>query len=65
VPVGLPEATLLTQLRRFSEIEALLQQQRQQRQNTFSLPSLADLEGTFNGQISVDGSLQKGVADQL
>jgi translocation and assembly module TamB len=62
VPVGLPEATLLTQLRRFSEIEALLQRQRQQRQNTFSLPSLADLEGTFNGQISVDGSLQKGVA---
>lgn len=61
--VGLPEATLLTQLRRFSEIEALLQQQQsQQRQGTSPLPSLADLEGTFNGEISLDGSLQNGVA---
>lgn len=62
VPVGLPESPLLTQLRRFSEIEALLQQQRQQRRDTFSLPPLADLKGTFNGEISVDGSLQSGVA---
>jgi translocation and assembly module TamB len=62
VPVGIPEASLLTQLRRFSEIEALLQQQRQQRRDTLSLPPLADLEGTFNGEISVDGSLQNGIA---
>ena len=62
VPVGLAEAPLLTQLRRFSEIEALLQQQRQQRRDTSPLPPLADLEGTFNGEISVDGSLQNGVA---
>ncbi len=62
VPVGIPEAPLLTQLRRFSEIEALLQQQRQQRRDTLSLPPLADLEGTFNGEISVDGSLQNGIA---
>ncbi len=62
VPVGIPEAPLLTQLRRFSEIEALLQQQRQQRQNTFSLPALADLQGTFNGEISLNSSTKNGVA---
>lgn len=62
VPVGLPEAPLLTQLRRLSEIQVLLQQQRQQRQNNLSLPPLAALEGTFNGEISVDSSLQNGVA---
>lgn len=61
--VGLPTDTpLLTQLRRFSEIEALLQQQRQQNQNAFTLPELTQLQGTFGGTISVNGSLQNGVA---
>ena len=57
VSVGLPEASLLTQLRRFSEIEALLQQQ-QKRRDASPLPSLADLQGTFGGKISLSGSLQ-------
>lgn len=59
--VGLPQAPLLWQLRRFSEIEALLKQQ-QQRRDALPVPPLADLQGTFNGQISLSGSLQSGVA---
>ena len=62
VPVGLPSAPLLTQLRRFSEIEALLQQQRSTREQAPFPPSLADLKGTFNGEISASGSLKTGVA---
>jgi translocation and assembly module TamB len=62
VPVSLPKASLLTQLRRFSEIEALLQQQRSKRKGTSQGFSLADLKGIFNGEISLRGSLKTGVA---
>lgn len=60
VPVGAPNATLLTQLRRFSEIE-VVQRQEQERRDGSPIPSIAELTGTFNGQISASGSLQKGV----
>lgn len=60
VPVGLPEASLLTQLRRFSEIEALVQQQSTRAKA--SRPALADLKGSFNGEIALNGSLKTGVA---
>jgi len=59
VSVGLPERSLLTQLRRFSEIEALLAQQRQQ-QKASPLPTLAELNGTLSGKIAVSGSLPPG-----
>ncbi|KAF3884351.1 MULTISPECIES: translocation/assembly module TamB domain-containing protein [Nostocales] len=60
-PVGLPNADLLTQLRRFAEIEALKTQQAQQRNETQTLPVLAELQGALNGQIEVAGSLKSGV----
>lgn len=60
VPVGLPDASLLTQLRRFSEIEALLQQQGLQR-DASPVPELAELDGTISGNIAVTGSLQSGL----
>jgi translocation and assembly module TamB len=60
VSVGLPERSLLTQLRRFSEIEALLAQQRQQ-QEASPLPPLAALNGAISGNIEVSGSLQPGI----
>ncbi|WP_035140624.1 translocation/assembly module TamB domain-containing protein [Fischerella sp. PCC 9605] len=60
VSVGLPESSLLTQLRRFSEIEALLQQQRHQQHQASPLPPLAALNGTISGNIEVSGSLQPG-----
>ena len=61
VPVGLPDAPLLTQLRRFSEIETLLEQQRTRRREASPLPELAELEGTISGTIAVSGSLQSGL----
>jgi translocation and assembly module TamB len=60
VSVGLPEISLLTQLRRFSEIQVLLAQQRQQRQASLPLPTLAELNGTLSGKIEVSGSLPPG-----
>ncbi|AFZ29093.1 protein of unknown function DUF490 [Gloeocapsa sp. PCC 7428] len=60
-PVGIPDAPLLTQIRRYSEITTLLQQQRQQRQDASPLPALADFQGTFGGTVAVSGSLQAGV----
>ncbi|MUL35370.1 translocation/assembly module TamB domain-containing protein [Gloeocapsopsis dulcis] len=60
-PVGLPEAPLLTQIRRYSEITTLLQQQRQQRQDASPLPELADFQGRFSGTVAVSGSLPAGV----
>jgi translocation and assembly module TamB len=61
VGVGIPNADLLTQLRRFAEIEALLEQQRTARNAASPLPPFSDLEGTFNAQLAVNGSLQAGV----
>ncbi len=62
VPVGLPDAKLITQLRRYSEIEQLLSQQIAQREAASPLPELGELAGTFNGKVDVSGSLQQGVA---
>ncbi len=65
VPVGLPNTSLLTQLGRLSEIQALLEQERllaQQQKQASPLSSLADLKGNFGGEISLKGSLKTGVA---
>lgn len=59
--VGLPEAPLLTQLRRLSEIEVLLAEQKTRRQEASPLPELADLTGQLNGQVNFSGSLQAGI----
>jgi translocation and assembly module TamB len=59
-PVGLPGAPLLDQLRRFSEISALIEQNAQARQNA-RVPELADVRGRFNGTIEVAASLKEGV----
>jgi len=56
------EAPLLTQLRRLSEIEALLAQQVAQRREASPLPDLADLQGILEGQVEVSGSQQSGIA---
>lgn len=60
-PVGLPNASLITQLRRFSEIEALLAQQRNRRQETSRIPNLQELIGTLSGKVAVTGSLESGI----
>ncbi|MDV2994283.1 MAG: hypothetical protein N4J56_003937 [Chroococcidiopsis sp. SAG 2025] len=60
--VGAPNRSLLTQLRRYSEVLVLLQQQRQQREDAFPVPALAELQGTFGGEITASSSPQQGIA---
>jgi translocation and assembly module TamB len=62
VPVGMPNAALLTQLRRFSEIMALRQQQLAQQEKNSFLPDLADLQGPFSGEVNVAYSGKTGVS---
>ncbi|HEY9692525.1 MAG TPA: translocation/assembly module TamB domain-containing protein [Oculatellaceae cyanobacterium] len=57
---GLPEAPLLDQLRRLSEIEALLEQQLAKREDSL-LPELRDLAGAFSGEVNIAGSLKSGI----
>jgi translocation and assembly module TamB len=59
ISVGLPNAPLLAQLRRFLEIKALVRQQRREN-NEATIPTLAELNGTLNGNVIVSGSLQPG-----
>ncbi|MEW6493022.1 MAG: translocation/assembly module TamB domain-containing protein [Cyanobacteriota bacterium] len=62
ISAGLPDTSLLAQLRRLSAIETLLAQQNVQDEDEATpLPSLAELEGTITGEISVTGSLQAGI----
>ena len=63
--VGLPNQTLLTQLRRYSEIKRLLALQKQQRRDASPFPELADLKGTFNAEVSVDTTEAKGIDTQF
>ncbi|MDB9374738.1 translocation/assembly module TamB domain-containing protein [Nodularia sphaerocarpa] len=51
---GLPEQPLLTQLKRFYEINAQLAAQKQERRESNPIPDLADLQGIFNGEIAVN-----------
>ncbi|MUG91118.1 DUF748 domain-containing protein [Scytonema sp. UIC 10036] len=60
-PVELPNADLLTQLEYFAKIEARIAQQAQERQETQTLPTLAELQGALNGKVEVAGSLQSGL----
>lgn len=61
VAVGLPESPILLQLRRLAEIDTLLAQQQQARDEASPLPELGRLEGTFNGTVQMSGSVQSGI----
>ncbi|MGB3638112.1 MAG: translocation/assembly module TamB domain-containing protein [Rivularia sp. (in: cyanobacteria)] len=65
ISVGLPNQTLLTQLRRYSEIQVLLEKQKQQRREASPFPELANLKGTFDAEVSVDTTQDKGLATQF
>ena len=58
--VGVPDAPLLDQLRRFSEIQALLARQKLDREIADPLPGLYELEGLFNGELDIAGSVNTG-----
>ncbi|MEG4516342.1 MULTISPECIES: translocation/assembly module TamB domain-containing protein [unclassified Microcoleus] len=65
VAVGEPEAPLIEQLRRLAEIEILLQQRQQAVEKSEKLPPLSQLQGTFDAEIAVAGSLETGVEAQF
>ena len=57
---GLPDAPLIDQLRRLSEIETLVEQQIAKREDS-PLPELRDLSGAFSGEVNIAGSLNSGI----
>ncbi|MCL2923356.1 MAG: translocation/assembly module TamB domain-containing protein, partial [Trichodesmium sp. MAG_R04] len=62
--VGFPENTpVIMQLRRFAEIQALLQQQQESQgpKTPVQIPPLSDLDVTFSGEIMAAGTSQSGV----
>ncbi len=62
---GLPDQPLLTQLKRFYEVEALVAQQEQQQIDDNPIPDLADLQGTFNGEVAVNTATANGLSVQF
>jgi translocation and assembly module TamB len=63
-PAGLPQAPLQNQLRRLSEIEAILQQ-REESEAASPLPELAEAKGRFTGTVNVVGSLSSGISAEF
>ncbi|MGB3404834.1 MAG: translocation/assembly module TamB domain-containing protein [Microcoleaceae cyanobacterium] len=53
--------TLLQQLRRLAEIQALIQQQEEVAEEGLPLPPLKEVEGTFIASLSAQGSLTSGI----
>ena len=61
-PQGAPNQPLLTQIQRFSEIESLVADQEEHRLNSTPIPDLADLKGTFNGDVAVNTVTANGLS---
>jgi len=55
-PINVENQSLETQLRRFSEIEALLAQMQENQDTVTAIPSLASAQGNFTGNISLQGT---------
>jgi len=65
IAVGNGQTPLGQQLQRFSEIKAQVAQTVEQRQEQAKLPSLRELEGAFNGNLSLSGSAAEGLTAQF
>lgn len=61
-PQGSLNQPLLAQIQRFSEIEILVAEQEQQRLNSTPIPDLADLKGTFNGEVAINTATANGLS---
>ncbi|MEA5537312.1 translocation/assembly module TamB domain-containing protein [Crocosphaera sp. XPORK-15E] len=59
--VGTDNISLSDRLTHFADINAWLQQQRQQQQKTSPLPPLKDLQGKFNGQLALKFAPKTGL----
>ena len=60
IEVGMPNATILNQLQRYSEIVELRNQQIAQREESEILPALATLQGAFTGDVNIAYSATTG-----
>lgn len=58
--VGFADQPLFAQLQRFAQFENQLAQQKQQHRDASPIPELADLKGTFNGEVSIDSATANG-----
>jgi translocation and assembly module TamB len=65
VPQGLANEPLLTQIERFYQVDALLAEQQQKRLEANPVPELADLQGTFNGEVALDTTTANGITAQF
>ncbi|MEH2459501.1 translocation/assembly module TamB domain-containing protein [Nostoc sp.] len=61
-PQGAPNQPFFNQIQRFSEIEALVAEQEEKRLNSTPIPDLADLKGTFNGEVAVNTATANGLS---
>lgn len=61
VSIDIANLPLISQLRRLSEVEALLEQRRRERLAASPLPPLSEATGAVSGQINVSGSLAEGI----
>jgi translocation and assembly module TamB len=59
---GLPGKSLLTQIERFYQIDALRAEQEQKQRQSNPVPDLADLQGTFNGEVALNTATANGLA---
>ncbi len=62
--VGLKDASIFEKLQLLSEIQAGLTSIQQQRQQAL-IPEIEALQGTFGGEVSINGSLNKGIDSQF
>jgi translocation and assembly module TamB len=58
---GLPNQSLLNQIQRLAEIDALVEETKQQRIDSQPLPYLTDIKGTLSGQIEIDTATKNGL----
>ena len=58
--LGSPEASILSRLRRLSEVQAMLAFQKNLKESA-SIPPLSELQGNFDGTLTVAGSLKSGI----
>lgn len=59
--VGVPDGLIIDQLRRFSEIQAFQQKQKEQEQENFKLPKLRELTGKFDAIITAQSDSNDGL----
>ncbi|MBF2064695.1 MAG: translocation/assembly module TamB domain-containing protein [Calothrix sp. C42_A2020_038] len=59
--LGVQGQPVLTQIKRLSEIQALVDNQQTVRRDASPLPQLADLAGTFNGEVRFDTASPNGL----